>query len=222
MELASSLVGVAAAIVIQIIFHRLTHPKRELRYAVVPLDQAAGTWRVLIWSRARADIPSSLYDSGLPIVFRFDPPVAPGPVETTLRGTPVWNAGELLMEPRLLHVDFLASADFYTRQQFNVSVERNLIDVPIIEDRSFPSTSQTGQIRAVQRSKARARLTVRSISVSILVVGLLLFTVGLALGLGGVEPLGTALGGTSLIVIPLGLVTLAIDAVRRLVLRRTR
>lgn len=82
------MLGVAAAVGIPILLHRASHPKRELRYSIVQVDRTAGTWRVLVWSAARADIPSALYDSDLPIVFRFDPPVSAGAVRTNLAGTP--------------------------------------------------------------------------------------------------------------------------------------
>lgn len=126
------------------------------------------------------------------------------------------------MQPRLLHADFFATADFYASSPFDVNVERNLIDVPIVEDRSLAATPQQNQVRAIERSKARARLTLRFLSVSTLIAGATLFIVGIGLSIGGVEPVGTALGGVSLILIPAGTVMIVIDAIRRVARKRRR
>lgn len=222
MELLASLLSIAAAIGIPFLLHRATHPKRELRFAIVPLDAGAGTWRMVVWSTSRADIPSALYDDGRPIVFQLNPGVVPRSITTNSQGTPFWRNGELHLGPKLLHTDFFATAEFLAQHEFTVVVEKSLIDVPIVEDRSLASRSQDAQLRVVQRSKARARLTLRIVGLWLLAIGFGLFVVGLGLGLGGIEPLGSALGGTSLILLPSSLLILAVDALRRLAKRRSR
>lgn len=214
------LLTIGATIGMPVVLHRATHPKRELRYAVTSVNEAAGAWRVVVWSVARADIPSSLYDGNRPIVFRFSVPVVSGPVRSNLLDGPVWaSENELHLGPRLLHTDFFASAEFSTSRSFGVSVDKTLVDVAIVEDRAVASTSQVRQAAAVERSQARARLTLRTVWAYVLIGSFVLFVAGLSLSLGGIEPVGTSLGGASLILFPVGLVLLLVDAIRRIARR---
>lgn len=220
MELFVGLLTVAATIGIPVLLHRASHPKRELRYAVTLANASTGTWRVVIWSAARADIPSSLYDGDRPIIFRFSVPVVSGSVTSSLLDGPLWvSETELHLGPRLLHTDFQASAEFSTSRAFDVKVDKTLIDVSIVEDRAVANTPQPRQIAAVERSQARARLTLRTVWSYVLIGSFVLFVVGLSLSLGGIEPLGTSLGGASLVLFPVGLVLLLIDGIRRITRR---
>jgi len=126
---------------------------------------------------------------------------------------------ELHLGPRLLHTDFRASAEFSTSRAFDVKVDKTLIDVSIVEDRAVANTPQARQIAAVERSQARARLTLRTVWTWVLIGSFVLFVVGLSLSLGGIEPLGTSLGGASLVLFPVGLVLLLIDGIRRIARR---
>jgi len=133
---------------------------------------------------------------------------------------PSWsNETELHLGPRLLHPDFLASVEFRATSSFNVTVDKTLIDVSIVEDRAVARVSQPRQVAAVERSKVRARLTLRTVWIYLLIGSVALFVLGLGLSLGGIEPVGTSMGGASIILFPVGVILLLVDGIRRLARR---
>lgn len=216
MEILLGLLTVAATVAIPVVLQRVNHPKRELRYAVVQNGASAGSWRLLVWSVSRVDIPSALYDEKQPVSFQFSVPTTHGLIESSSPRALYWESPtELHLGPRLLHPGFFGSAEFHSTQPFDLAVDASLIDVLLVEDKSVVSSSRSAQERALRRTQARARLTLRTFWVSILLGGGGLFVIGLILSLAFIEPLGTALGGSSLVLLPVGLILLIIDVISR-------
>jgi hypothetical protein len=77
------LLGVLVAVAIPVIVHRATHPKREISYHTTAEPVWHGTTNprpaanvvLQVWCSGRADVPSSRFDAGIPLTFRFDDPV---------------------------------------------------------------------------------------------------------------------------------------------------
>jgi len=179
----------------------------------------------MIWSTGRADIPSTSFDAGRPVVFRFSSPtqlVAP-PTQDATRPSELSlvTPTELHLPARLLHQDFATEIAISANTQFNVWVDHPLIDIPFVHDVKVEQTASPSREQAVRRSRARAHVTLLMVALWLTGASFALFVTGIALALGD-SSLGAGIGIPGMLLLPVGLVLIAIAGVRRLVLRRRR
>lgn len=228
MEIVVALLSVLAAFVIPIYLHRQNHPRREMRYAIgrasaedTQLDPTA--LRLAVWSTGRADIPSTQFDGQHPITFSFSSPVTP--LRPVVPGHAIhpWaptvkTSQEFVIPARLIHRDFRAEFVFTPSSPFHVMVLNPLVDIRILRDTKAENSPPATQERAINKSRARAQVSLLSIAAWGTGISFVLFFIGVAVS--GVDSnLGAGIGGPGLILFPVGLVLLAIAGVNRLLAR---
>jgi hypothetical protein len=223
MEFVIGLLGVLAAVIIPVYLHRKNHPRRELRYAVVPVGERR--WRLMLWSTGRADIPSASFDAGRSIVFKFSSPVLVDErSEDVARGfySDAGPATELHFPARLLHRDFADEVFLTANAPFDVRVDHPLIDIPFVNDRKVEqAAAPSKQAQVVRRSRARANVSLLMVSLWLTGASFALFVLGLALSFADAD-LGAGLGIPGMLLLPVGIIMIAIAVIRRLVARRKR
>ena len=224
MEIVFTLLSVVAAFVIPIYLHRQNHPRRELRYAVgrastedTQRDPAA--LRLAVWSTGRADIPSTQFDGQHPITFSFSSPVTPLRPTVPSHATHPWaptvrTSQEFAIPARLIHRDFRAEFVFTPSSPFHLAVLNPLIDIRIIRDVKAESSAPATQERAINRSRARAQVSLLSIATWVTAISFVLFFIGVAVS-GADSNLGAGIGGPGLLLFPVGLVLLIVAGVNR-------
>ncbi|KQS20861.1 hypothetical protein [Frigoribacterium sp. Leaf186] len=231
MEVALGILGSLIAILIPIYVQRRDHPRREFRYGIVSVspspsdsvDATTGTSivRFLLWSTGRADIPSSRFDAGLPIVFRFTVPVHVlssdfGPGTVSARVPRFVDDKTLQIDPQIIHQDYALAMTLRPSAPFDVMIENPLIDVRIVRDRKVESLDPDRQARGVQRSKERSRISLVTLGLWLTIGGLVGFISGSLLVLSN-EVLGAVVVGVATLMLPTGIVLLVVAGVRRLV-----
>lgn len=226
MEFAIGLLGAIVAVVIPVYIQRVEHPRRQIRYSLVlatpdALPSSDLTFRVLVWSAGRADVPSALFDAGKPIVFHFDTPVTV--IENTFASAQPVDYFELrtpsalLISAHLLHHDFSAEITLRAPTLPQVLVDNPLIDVRITRDiKVEKSPAPARQDRAVARSRARARVSLMRISVWLIIVTTVMVIGGSALTIVN-NGVGTGIAAPGLIVFPIAVVMLIVAALRRFI-----
>lgn len=217
MEFVIGLLGVLAAVVIPVYLHQKNHPRRELRYAIVSAERSS--WRLMIWSTGRADIPSASFDAERPIVFTFSSPVHV--IDVHRRSHLIVSSPmEIQLPARLLHRDFTDELALTADAPFNVRVDHPLIDIPLVHDQKVEQAAAPAtQERAVRKSRARAHVTLLMISLWLTSASFALFVVGLALSFVDAN-LGAGLGIPGMLLFPIGAIMLLIAVIRRLIIRR--
>lgn len=238
MEVVLGIIGSLVAVFIPIYVQRRDHPRREFRYGIVsvPTPPAESTElvarasrvRFLLWSTGRADIPSSRFDAGLPIVFRFTAPVRLvsadfGPGALSARTPRFVDDQTLQIDPQIIHQDFSLVLTLQPKAPFDVTIENPLIDVRIVRDLKVESLDPTRQARGVQRSKERSHISLVTLAVWLTVGGFVISIAGSLLTLAAPVP-GTIIVGVATLIFPTGLVMLIVAGVRGLVgiVRRRR
>ncbi|MBD5380520.1 hypothetical protein ACR8AL_00095 [Clavibacter sepedonicus] len=226
MENLIGIIGVMVAFAISIYSHRQNHPKRELRYAIAPWSPQADTsdgtlMRLLVWSTGRADIPSAQFDSGHPIVFVFSAPVSPqfGVTETAPQWSPAFTSPtEFRIPTRLLRTDFRVQVPFQASEPFLVTVSNPLIDVPILRDLKAEKTTVASQEHAIQKSRARARVSLLAIASWLTAISFITLIVGAAIS-GNDETLGAGIGIPGMLAFPICLALLGVAGFKRMLTR---
>lgn len=223
MEFVIGLLGVLAAVIIPVYLHRKNHPRRELRYAVVPAGERR--WRLMLWSTGRADIPSSSFDAGRSVVFKFSTPVQiVEQSEDVVKGfySDPTCATELFFAARLLHSDFADEVFLTAGAPFDVRVDHPLIDIPFVKDSKVEqAVAPSRQAQVVRQSRARANVSLLMVSLWLTGASFALFVLGLGLSFADAD-LGAGLGIPGMLLLPVGIVMFIIAMIRRLVARRKR
>jgi hypothetical protein len=227
MDIVIGLLGVLAAVAIPVYLHVQSHPRRELRYAVVhelPMRLVPGPahWRLIVWSTGRADIPSTSFDAGRPIVFRFTSPVETVATEThpSQPMLSLATSTEAHVPARLLHKDFARVLVVAVDAAFDVQVENPLIDIPIVRDLKVERATVAAQDRAVSKSRARGHITTLRVAVWVTGTSFVMFVTGLTLSLLN-SPIGAGIGIPGLFLgMPVGVILLIIAGLRSLHARR--
>ncbi|MBM7026929.1 hypothetical protein [Clavibacter zhangzhiyongii] len=213
MEIMVALLSVLAAFVIPIYLHRQNHPRREIRYAVSSASaedtqRNPTAMRLAVWSTGRADIPSTQFDGKHPITFHFSNPVAP--LRPAPRDDPAhpWEPAartnqEFVIPARLIQRDFRAEFVFVPLSPFHVTVLNPLVDIRILRDVKAEDSPPATQERAIDKSRARAHVSLLSIAAWVTVVSFLLVVVGVAVT-GADKNLGAGIGGPGLLLFPVG------------------
>jgi hypothetical protein len=220
MEWFVGVLGVAAAVVIPIYLHRLRYPRRELRFAVVR-EPEPGFWQLRVWATGRADIPSASYDAARPIAFRLAAPssargeilVEGGPLPDRL-GLEWIDAREFQIAPQLLRSEFSCVARFFCHVHPMVTVENPLIDIPVKRDSKVESSKFKAVDYRISATKRRSQVTALKVAVWLTSGSFVLFVVGVSVYVVN-EPLGLSLGTPGMLLLPVGLVMLAVIGIRR-------
>ena len=198
LEIIVALLGIAVTAAISIAMHLKAHPKRAIRYRVesASLISQGGLARgrlaltvdgkpvtnptlvtLTIWSSGRADISSSSFDGGTPIVFDLGANIVdevPGdtPSDPQLQMRP---PNELIILPSLLRRRFQSRVRVVVDGVPIVSVHHSLVDIPVIADRG------TEAAQAIETSRRRYKVTALSIGVATLVIALILLVISLVI-----------------------------------------
>jgi len=233
MEIAFGVIGLLVAAIVPFYIQRQNHPKRELRYAVVLVknkntnfSQTGSVVKLRVWATGRADIPSALFDDHQPIIFRFSAPVTVleqdlGPGIASSR-VPKFRTPQLLyIEPQLIHQDFSISLILEPQAPFSLTIENPLVDVLIRRDIKVEGLAPARQEREVQRSKAKAHITLMSVAIWIMIATFALFVVGISVSFVDSDT-GAAFGVPSILLFPVGVVLLLVAVVRRFLSKRRK
>ena len=230
MEFVFALVGAIAAVVLPVYVQRKDHPRRELRYGIVPADGSlsdpsiGGTlWRVRVWSTGRAAIPSALFDAGSSVVFTFTVPIA-----VLLKSSPnpaggrdvfqVASSTELRIAPQLLREDFSADVTFSAPGSFGVWIDNPLIDIQIVRDKKIETLDPARQQKVVAKSRARAHVSLMAIALWLTLVSVVMLFVGVGISSSD-SVLGASIGIPAMLIVPIALVLVVVAGVRTLTRR---
>jgi len=228
MEIVVALLSVLAAFVIPIYLHCQNHPRREIRYAVArasaeDTQRDPSAMRLAVWSTGRADIPSAQFDGQHPIVFSFSSPVTamyPAvPGDVTHPWTPVARTSqEFVIPTRLIHRDFRAEYVFTPSNPFHVQVLNPLVDIRILRDVKAEKAAPATQEREINKSRARAQVSLLVIAGWVTGISFVLFVIGVSVSAADAN-LGVGIGGPGLLLFPVGLVMLGVAGANRLLAR---
>lgn len=146
-----SIIALAVTIVIAVITITRQFPKRRLSFVTgetrlvsgrVPLEVAYGgehlgdprVVELAVVSDSRADIPSSAFDGGRPLVLELDTPVI-AVLEQRTQGIIIGQRGQLLeLEPQLIRAGASSDLTLLVEGRLeNIGVDSPLIDIPVRE-----------------------------------------------------------------------------------------
>lgn len=197
MEILLGALTLLAGILVPIWLHRRAHPERELRYRAgatrvlqtmpsesSPLtirlgDQAVGDPHSVtfeLWSTGRADIATSVFDSGRPLLVSLGASILPGtlrviesqPVRVSIEQV---SAEHLSIKPQLLPKTLRVALSAMTDASPTVTVENPLIDVSVIgsgtiQQEPAPNLASVGVSRDSRRPRVTALLITNGLTIS--------------------------------------------------------
>lgn len=230
------LLGVLVAVAIPVIVHRATHPKREISYHTTaqPVWHGTTTPRpaasvvLQVWCSGRADVPSSRFDAGLPLTFRFDDPVldvtmpaeSPEPWQFRQSGSHDVTLGPVVLGRGTLFTAAVAlDVVLPVDKRVGVRVWNPLVDTEVIPAPA-PPNSVTGKPRA-RRSLGTVGIGVILTITGFVLLSLYVIVIGATYGESEVNT-GLVVLLSSLLLLGLGmflggLVTLLIAGIARII-----
>lgn len=224
-DLVVPLLGLAVSVGVPIFIHRQAHPKRRVSYQVLQTPIPGGVDRTLVtlsvWASGTADVPSSAFDSGRPIVFQFSSDIEDaseqGPGDVDGWGFVRVGTRQLALDPCRIGTDESYTIRFMVRGPVHYRLRHPLVDVAVVPDTKQPPTGEP------QRFGLPFRVTGMLIGVVLVALGfalLVVSTVIAALSL----PIPQWLSVLAVLVIPIGLLTILVSGAVRLarLLRRRR
>jgi uncharacterized membrane protein YidH (DUF202 family) len=193
-ELVVSVVGIVIATVISVWTYRRLNPKRQLRYRVevTPLltAGAAAGGRLTIaleehpvtdpqivtlslWSSGRADIASSAFDAGTPLIFELGAPIVEEMPGASASGPQLEVAppDKIVLRPALIHRKFQSTVRVIVDGTPTVRVNRVLPDIDVFRDGDSETT------RAIDISRKRFKLTPLLVWTGLLALGVAILIV---------------------------------------------
>lgn len=254
-EIALGVLTLIAGIVVPIWLHRRAHPARQFRYRVVstralqglyganemgvPVTVRVGdelvrdphTFAIELWSTGRADVPSTSFDAGTPLIINVGARILPGTFanqaghSSTVHFTQISDR-ELALSPQLLSRSLRVTLTGSTDAAPMVSIRNPLIDVDVLpeerrgspssnppsavpssseERRGSPGLSPSPAVASLPSTRHRPRISALLITNGLAVASALLITVGVIML--AVDPTrsssspGAATAGISLLVL---------------------
>lgn len=173
-----------AGVVVPIWLHRRAHPARQFRYRVgsaralqgfygangadVPLTVRVGdevirdphTFAIELWSTGRADVPSTSFDAGAPLVVDVGVRILPGTFanqaghSSTVRFAQVSDR-ELALSPQLLSKSLRVTLTGSTDAAPTVSIRNPLIDVDVLPEERRRSRASNSPSAVASSLRAR-------------------------------------------------------------------
>ncbi|WP_345750786.1 hypothetical protein [Microbacterium rhizophilus] len=194
-QLIAALLGLVVAIVVPVAIHRATHPKRQLSYhlavhapppqpGVAPVAPPPGVpahqpvpVTLLVWSTGRADVATTAFDAGRPILFRLagrvTQPPRPLDVPDGWSMSLVGNR-DVTLGPVLIGRGTVFAAELLVEGPISVRVWNSLVDTAVVHS---PVPPQSRDLRV----GVKRRLSAMTIGVSAIVLALALEIISIAI-----------------------------------------
>lgn len=217
-DLILPVLGLVGSVLVPVVIHRQTHPRRRVSYRVVevpPLADGRRTVDIAVWSSGRADVPSAAFDSGRPLVFQFASPIVGDIVTDDVDGWGFQRAGadRLTLGPCRVGVDEVYRARVAVEGESGFRLRHPLLDVPVVADDAEPPA------HGARPRRLPFRITGLLAGTVLIASGFALFVVGTLLIAGGAS-MPAWMGALIALLIPAGFITVVVSAAVRLVRHR--
>ena len=225
--------GLIASIVIPATIHRQAHPKREVRFHIEVADVPGHTALVTspapardpvdrvrlrcvtvsLWASGRADIPSSAFDGGRPLVIQFSAPIlddAAPAVEHDVSGWGFARAGsnQVILQPTIIGRGVVFKTEVIMDQPVYFRIRNPLIDIAVVQQ-------VKGAPQAIPaRQNPFAALSGVGVGVGLTIMGFVLSIIGIAVY---DTQTGSPFGIAGVLLVPFGLAVVAVALTVRLI-----